>query len=291
MSTPEAESAAESVTDEEERADDSARLEVLREENDRLRREVRRASQVRYRRSALALGAVGVIGIAAAWYFPSVRDVLLALGAIGVFGGVLTYYLTPERVLTASVAANLAETLAALDGELAAELGLRDDLRVYVPGRGGSGPVRLFVPQHANYRLPARLDSVFVVAEDERARGVALHPAGTALFEELAETLASPLSDEPADAAAQLAEAVVEQFELAAAIDVDAGDEAVSFGVRGAALGSPRQFDHPVPSLLAVGLATALEEPIALDVATDDDGRLDAVVTCSIDRTDRLTPR
>lgn len=257
-----------------------AELDVLREENERLRSEVRRARQTRYRRSALALSGVGVAGLLAAAALPAVRDVLLVLGATGVFAGVVTYYLTPERVLTASVAARLTETVDTLDGTLAAELGLRDDTRIYAPGGDDPGDARLFVPQHADYRLPETLDALFAVGPNERENGIALPPTGAPLLEDLTETLIEPLSDDPATAADQLADAVVEQFELARGVETDVDDERVTYAVRGPVLGSPAGFDDPLASTLAVGTALALSAPVELDVTDSGDDRADVLVTC-----------
>lgn len=263
---------------------DRAELEVLHEENTRLRNEVRRARQTRYRRSALALAGVGVLGLVAAVVFSSIRDVLLVLGAIGVFAGIITYYLTPERVLTAAVPTRLTETLDAVEREIIGELGLREDTTIYLPSPTDDDTARLFVPQHREYTLPETVESVFLVDADERARGVALPATGGALLRDLTESLATPLSDTPTEAADQLADAAVEQFELADSIETDADTDTdrISFAVTDPALDSLTRRDHPIPSLLAVGLTTALDAPVELDVTQQPDARADVLVTCRL---------
>lgn len=259
-------------------------VDALRAENRRLRAEYARAKRTRYRRSGLALVAVGVVALAAGAAFPSSRTVLLALGGTGVFAGVLTYYLTPERVIAASVGERIFDAFAANGDAVVDELGLRDE-RVYVPTGADAGEVRLFVPQRAGYEIPAadRLDDVFVVPDDGgAARGVALRPTGGPLFAELARTLGEDLASDPAPLADQLADGLVEQFELAGGVrtEVDAAAGRLTLGVADSALGAVDRFDHPIPSLAASGLASGLGRPVTVEVHLADGDRVDYVVTC-----------
>ena len=71
-------------------ADLAAQVELLAEENRRLRAEYARARQTTYRRTALGLFAVGALAVLGGVAFPHSSDVLFALGGTGLFAGVLT---------------------------------------------------------------------------------------------------------------------------------------------------------------------------------------------------------
>ncbi|WP_255150050.1 hypothetical protein [Halorarius halobius] len=265
------------------REDLLARLDLLQEENRRLRRDYARARRSSYRRTALALGAIGVAAAGAGVAFPGSRQVLLALGAVGLFGAVLTYYLTPEQFVSAAVGERVYRALATNEADIVADLGLSHE-RVYVPTGGvesdASADARLFVPQHESYTVPdaTALEEPFVVTEDGRTQGVSLQPTGDPLFSELERALAGPLADEPGPLAQQLADGVVEQFELASALDVDREDDRISVGVTDSLYGSVERFDHPVVSVFAVGLARGLDQPVAAETSVGDD-RFEYVIT------------
>ena len=277
--------------DDESHSDLAAQLEVLTEENQRLREEYARSRRSEYRRTALALAAVGVLAALGGALFPDARTVLFALGGTGVFAGVLTYYLTPEQFIAAGVGEGVYAALADTGTALVTELGLQD-ARVYVPGVEADSPsVRLFVPQHGDYELPERiaLDSVFVVAADETERGVALHPTGGPLFREFERTLSAELRSDPDALAAQLSDGLVEQFELArsATPEVDAEAGQVTVGITGSAYGSVDRFDHPIASFLGVGCAAGLDRPVTVEQRAVEGDRAEYLVTCSWADTER----
>ncbi|MCT9098202.1 hypothetical protein [Haloarchaeobius sp. HME9146] len=237
----------------------TAELEVLREENRRLREEYRRATQATYRKTAAALAGIGLLALAVAAILPSVRDVLVIVGAIGVFGGVLTYYLTPERVLSATVAESLTDAQTAVTENLIDELGLQDR-HVYVT-REGTG--RLFLPLHANYVIPDDLRDTFVVPEDETGRGVALTPSGESLYREFERASTVGDLEDPSFA---LADGVVEQLELADSVEpeVDREEGRASFAIGGLAIPGLDRPDHPVVSFLGIGLAASFDQAVTV---------------------------
>ncbi|WP_101297056.1 hypothetical protein [Halegenticoccus soli] len=253
-------------------ADLAAQIDLLRAENRRLREEYTQAKRTQYRRTALGLALVGALATGAAVIFPSARTVLLVLGGTGLFSAVLTYYLTPERFIAADVGERVYGALADTQAAMTAELGLQD-ARIYVPTEGDPA-AQLFVPQYGDHELPdtAELDSVFVVSEEERRRGVSFIPTGSALFAEFDRTRTGGLGETPTELADQLADALVEGFELAdrAAADVDPEDGRATFRVDGSAYGPEARFDHPVVSFLAVGLAVGLSTPVAAEVHGSD---------------------
>lgn len=258
-----------------------ARAELLAAENRALRDAHARLRTARHRRSAAGLAALGVVAAAAALAFPGARDVLFALAATGLFAALLTVYLAPVRFVAADVGGAAYEAHADSVDAMAGELGLAD-ARVYVPRDAAADPARLFLPQHADYALPDgdALADPFVVTADPGARGLSLHPTGVPLVRELRSAVRGSLADEPGALADQLTEGVVEAFELAesAAADVEPGR--VTVAVSGAAFGDVERVDHPVASLLAVGLAVGLGEPVAVEVAPAPDDRADHLVTC-----------
>jgi hypothetical protein len=312
-------SESESPPDSEAAADLAAQVELLAAENRRLRQEYVRARRTTYRRTALGLFAVGALAVLGALALPQSRDVLFALGGTGSFAGVLTYYLAPERFVAAETGERVYAAFAATGAQLVGELGLRDD-RVYAPARGagagnasgatGSGRtdgdsdagsvssaggaggadgpgVRLYVPSHADFAVPdpGELDSLFVVTDKDRERGVALPPTGEGLYREFESAMVESVAADPTTLADQLADALAEGFELveSAAADADPADGRVTLEVAGSVYGPVDRFDHPVASLLGVGLAATLDQPVSLAVTPAEDGPADFFVTCEWD--------
>jgi hypothetical protein len=264
----------------------TARLEVLREENRRLREEYARARQSQYRRSAQTLVVVGLLTLGAGFLFTTAQTVLFALGGTGVFLGVLTYFLTPERFISASVGEEVYASLAHNESQVTAELGLRDE-RVYVPPDTGElEETRLFVPQHEAYTVPdsKALGDLFVVSDDPHERGISFRPTAADLYIDFADTVSGDPSDEVRKLAVELSDALVEQFELAESAEVDTTDERrIAVRVAGCAMGRVNRFDHPVASLFGVGFARIIDTPIIVDVTPVDDEQRDFIITCSWD--------
>ncbi|GAB3021809.1 hypothetical protein [Natronobiforma cellulositropha] len=261
------------------RAELAAQVELLTEENRRLRREYARARQSRYRRTAYALAAVGVLAAVGGVLFVDGRDVLFALAATGLFAAALTYYLSPAGVVAADVGERVYAAMAVNEAAIADELGLRDD-RIYVPGGDEETTLaRLFVPQRAGYEIP--VDPTAPIVTGPTTRGLVLETTGTGLFGEFQRALTGDLSHAPAPLAGQLSDALVEQFELvtSAETDVDGTEGRATVAVSESAFGDVDRFDHPVASFLAVGFAVGLGRPVELEVARGD-GRADWLVTC-----------
>jgi hypothetical protein len=261
----------------------AGQLDVLAEENRRLRDEYARARRTRYRRSALGLAVLGTLAALAGVAFPDTRTVLFALAGTGLFAGVLTYYLTPERFLAAAIGRDVYASLADNEADLVTELGLQETA-VYVPCESASTPPAwLFVPHRSDYEVPDddALEELFVVTETERSRGVSFRPSSAPLHEEFDRALADDLATEPAALADQLTEGLVEQFELAdsATTDVDPEGGRVSIGISGSAYGPLDRFDHPIESFLGVGFARGLTLPVTVETTPADD-RADILVTC-----------
>ncbi|WP_277552298.1 hypothetical protein [Halobaculum limi] len=256
------------TTDAESPTDLQARVDLLATENQRLREEYARRQQVEYRRAALGLGGVGAVALTGAALFPAVRSVLIIIGAVGLFGGILTRYLTPERFVSADVGERVYSALAGNEAAITAELGLQSE-RIYVPVEG-TETARLFIPERREYDIPPQdeLESTLVIPDDPAMRGVALTPTGGPLFREF-EQSAPTTTDALRDRVDQLTEAFVETFEIADAVDadLDAADGRVTIDVRGSVFGVEADFDDPITSLFAVGLAEHLDVPIRTERA------------------------
>lgn len=263
------------------------RLDELRAENRRLREDYARGRRLQHRQTAIALLGVGLVGIAAGITFPSARTVLLALGATGVFGSILTYFLSPERVMPATVGRSAYDATRETGSAIRDELGLAD-VAVYVPVDSAAtetrAPVRLFVPQSPEYDLPSDDDlrSTFVVPDGGRRRGVAFTPTAGRMLAEFNQ-IRSVETDLRLDTrVAQLCDALVEQFELVRAADAELDEEMqrITVGVTGVTYPNAAGFDHPVASFLGGGLAHGLDAAVTVEVERVDDGDSDFLVTC-----------
>jgi hypothetical protein len=258
-------------TDAEEAAAREVERSLLRTENERLRRELARSTRTTYRRTALALLALGVLTALTAIVFPAIRDVLVIVGAIGVFGGILTWYLTPERVLAVSVIEGTFDAHASALASMQAELGLSDE-HVYVPTGDHVGRARLFVPLHASYDIPDSMDDLFLTTDTETERGISVQPTGAKLARALEQSISGDLSRNRLSDV--VPEALVEQFELADHATGELTDDTLTIQVETPAIGGLDRPDHPVVSLIAVVTAGTIDEPVRVERTNPADGTI-----------------
>lgn len=263
---------AQQKTDDTDDAELDPELAVLQEENRRLRQAYQRTKQVQYRRTAIGLAGVGMVAIAGSLLLPDVRDILVVLGAIGVFSGLMTVYLTPDRILTASVSEGLFHTHADTVEALVEELGLQDD-HVYVPTAEAGGSVRLFRPQHVDYEIPETLDSVFLVDEPANAKGIAVPPTGNPLYESFAEATVVRDDASTQTVADAVSDALVEQFEIAHSVTHNLESGRLTVTVSGIEPAGLDRVDHPIVSLFGVAIAQAIESPVELASMAPQDSR------------------
>ena len=254
----------------------AVKVDLLAAENRRLRELVAATQRTQYRKTAIALGGVGIVCGVFGLILPAVSQVLFALGGIGVFGGVLTYFLTPERFISADVGQQVYAATAESFEQLCRDLGLSEK-RIYIPASGeetsetrsvetqtAATSSKLFVPQTTETEIPEydTLESALVVEQGQR--GLSLTPTGGKLFISVKRSLTEPLGSTPEVICEQLSDAIVEDFELAQEIsyDTEPAEGRVSVRIRDALYGDGTRFDHPIVSLLAVGLARGLDQPI-----------------------------
>lgn len=243
-------------------------------------------SQQRNRRGAVVLAALGVGALLGALVLPGVRSILLALSGVGLFGAVLTWYLTSGRFVAAATGESIYSAFAATGEELVAEFDLQDE-RVYAPVRSGDSegaPVRLFVPSRSDFVVPDAdaLAALIVSSDDERESGISVQPTGRRLYSEFRRSFRGRVADRPAPLADQLTNALVHELELVDGAFAKTESGRVTVSVSGCAFDPVDQFDHPVVSFLAVGLVSALDAPVTVDV-TDADGSFEYLVTCEWD--------
>jgi hypothetical protein len=270
-------------------------VELLEEENRRLRAEYTRARRSQYRRTGAAIGLVGLLAAVAGVLYPAAQTVLFALGGTGLFLGLLVFYLTPETVLSADIGERVYDALAGNEAAIAGELGL-SDRRLVVPGVPGEPDTKLYVPREASADTPDPevLTETVVVSADHR--GLALRPSGHALYEEFEPANRDDLAEDPGAIADGVVEALVEQFELVRTVETDLSPDAdgdtgrVTVGVGGSAFGDVDRFDHPVPSFVGVAVASELHTPVALETEPPVDDRLDALVSCRWGELDDIDP-
>jgi hypothetical protein len=267
-------------TDADSRAQLEAELDLLAEENRRLREESRRARKTAYRRTAQGLAAIGTVAVVSAILFPTIRSTLLVLGSIGLFGGVVTYYLTPERFVAAQTGDRIVAALDRSWQDLVAQLELAAD-RLLVPS-AGPNPARLFVPIEPitslhEQALPPReaMQSSFVT-DESGARGVSVVPAGADLYRTFEQETDRVEEETLPTHVETLSEALIEQFELATTIetDLEIADGEATVRLSGAAYGGPNRFDDPLASFLGVGIACYLDRPVAVTTEPSDEDLL-----------------
>ncbi|MFB6284092.1 MAG: hypothetical protein ABEK59_09205 [Halobacteria archaeon] len=254
-----------------------ARLELLKEENRRLRDDYIRSRKASYRYTAIGFLLIGIAGSVAAVMLPDVDNVLYAVSGTGFFASALVYFLTPETFVSSSVAEMIYQTYSDNLTKLASEIEL-ESRAVYVPVDDPYVEVKMFVPWKGSSYLPDNdeLGNTLVLNERE-SRGVSVQPVGNRLFEEFRESFVGELPEIPEELSLRLSDGVVEKFEFSDAADVETDDGVVEVGFENPRFG--RGFDNPLVSFFAVGLAFGLEDKV--EVETKKSGRYDYVARFS----------
>ncbi|MBX0322128.1 hypothetical protein EGH21_03680 [Halomicroarcula sp. F13] len=191
-----------------------------------------------------ALVGVGLVaaGVAVAPF----QTLLFAWGGTALFAALLLQFVTTERTVPARVASDLAVAMGANARRLA-----------------GDGPPE-YVPDG---------ESVTLTAD---GRDTHVDPVGVRLLA----TLDAPGTDDPADRLPALVDCLVADLELADSATGHTTADGAEVTVTGPAVGTDALFDHPVVSVVGVGLARAVGRPVRVEPTVEDD-RL--VVTCRWD--------
>ncbi|QLK26367.1 hypothetical protein HYG81_01740 [Natrinema zhouii] len=223
--------------------------------------------------STLGFVGLSVLSAVGAFVVPSAQSVLLAIAGIGITGVVLSNAVARGEFIERGDAEEVYAACAANYDAMIATFDHAED-RLYLPG--DDGRIRLFVPRRSD-EFPESGDAL--VAGDADRQGLVLEPIGNGFVREVEGAVADAMLATPAAMVEQLTDALEDRFEFVAATDsiVEAGRAEVA--VSGSAFGPVDRFDHPVASILAVGLATHLERPVRLEV-TDETDRGEWLVSC-----------
>ncbi|NKE35502.1 hypothetical protein GWG54_06670 [Natronococcus sp. JC468] len=226
---------------------------------------------------SVGFAALGALAFVAGLALPDGRAVLFALAGIGGFAAVLAFELEPERAIEARDATRVYETSARNLARLAETIGATGDRRYAPVAGGGPGGVRLVVPLAAD--RPRSADAVGDGGEAE-AETLSLEPIGAPFVAELERSLEDGLTGDPERLAEQLTDALAARFEIVDRADpsVSAEDGRLDVAVSAGVFGPVDRFDHPVASILGVGLAVGLERPVDAIVLAERTG--ERRVTC-----------
>jgi hypothetical protein len=257
------------------------RIEALEERNRELETENERlrsvtGPKVTYRRAVVLLLLIAAAATGGTVLYPDSRDVLIGIAGTGAFGAVLLGVLVQEWFLSASVGRSIYDTLWENETRIASRLGVAETSR-YVPTDDESLGVRLYLSRSLDDPVPPAdaLGSTVVTVDDHYA--LLLEPTGNELVA-LLERTDGALPGSVQSASVVLREAVVELFELSIGaevvdLDVSEGSEnRMRFRVAGSVLGDAARLDHPIRSLLGVGLARITDEPVESEAWTEDNG-------------------
>ncbi|MDB2262086.1 hypothetical protein PM035_14740 [Halorubrum ezzemoulense] len=239
---------------------------VLQTENERLRTDYARARVISYKKTALALAVLGVIAILGGVILPDVRAVLFVIGAIGLFSGVMTWYLTPGRVVPVSVGESV------YDGAMMTLTNLRDELglqpiTVYVPH---GTQTRAFIPREHDFEIPENISHVFP-GDTSGSGGLTFTPSGQELTREVDEIRTTHDPSTTLGAVEQIANSLVEHFEVADDIVVEKSTvvREVKITITDPAFGPVTRLDHPIVSALACAAAQSVNAPVVIDSVDD----------------------
>jgi hypothetical protein len=218
--------------------------------------ELRHSARIRDRNTALGFAVLGGLCFLTGLALPDSRQLLFALAGIGGFAAVLTHAIAPDRTLDARDGRRVYETAA---GNLAQLLDLTG---------AESGARERYVPEVSEGRTTVHL--TIASAPD---RDLELEPIGRPFVAELDRTLEHGLASRPDRLTEQLTDALVARFEFATRADsfVDVDGRRIDVTVSESAFGPLDAFDHPVVSVLGVGLAAGLERPVDVPVSGEGD--------------------
>lgn len=208
--------------------------------------------------------------------------VLVAVGVLCLAAGLLTWAFVPHRPVPAETARGVYRALAANQDAVMTSFDLSKK-PVYVPtGRDPEEtPIDAVRALYLSddHTAPATIDpDVTVLGSKPISRGIALRPTAGPFLGALYHDLPNGPSDDLEVLAAQLADAAVESFELAASVRVQSvEDDTLSFRVKKNTFGQTGS-DSPVGSLLASALALERNQPVALQT-TGGQTRTETTVT------------
>lgn len=182
----------------------------------------------------LGFAAVGVVLVGSGVALPALDSVLFSWGAFALVVAALLRFVTGDTAVPASVVSDVYTTMAAnSDRDRDPNAPQR-----YVPDDGG---VRLDGREPVGERLLARVD-----ADTDPATA-------------------------PSERAAQLVDALVNHLEIADHAAATVREDGATVTVR-SRIATDERRDHPVVSVVGVGLAGALDRPVVVETGGEGDG-------------------
>jgi hypothetical protein len=157
--------------------------------------------------------------------------------------------------------------------DLKDELGLQP-ITVYVP-RGTQ--TRGFIPREHDFEIPENISHVFP-GDTSGSGGLTFTPSGQELTREVDEIRTAQDPSTALGAVEQIANSLVEHFEVADEIVVKKSKRVrkVEITVSGSTFGPLTRLDHPIVSALACAAAQSANAPVVIDSV--DDTRLALLV-------------
>ncbi|WP_254279910.1 hypothetical protein [Haloarcula marina] len=222
----------------------------------------RRWRRLGKRNSAAVFALVGVGLVAAAVAVPAFETILFVWGGTALFVALLLRFVTTGATVRATAATDVYATFAGNARRLA-----------------GTGPQR-YVPDGDAVSLvvgEADGQTTFAPVVGEADGQTTFAPVG----ERLTAAVPGPATDAaPGDRLAVLVDALVNDLELVESATARTTESGAEVTVTDSYVGTAELFDHPVASVLGVGLARALDAPVTVESTAEGD-RL--VVTCRWD--------
>jgi hypothetical protein len=195
---------------------------------------------------APVFAVLGIGLLAAAVVVPTFGTLLVAWGGTALFVALVLQFVLAGPTLSATVTTDIYETMARN-----ARKGREPVQHRYVPDEGGT----------------------LVTGTDER------DPVGKRLLATVEDGPGETLSDH----LSLLVDVLVNDLELAGQVQAEGTDHGATVTVIDSRVGTGELFDHPVVSVLGVGLARGLDAPIAVESSVEDGALL-----VSLERADDL---
>jgi hypothetical protein len=138
---------------------------------------------------------------------------------------------------------------------------------VYVPV---SDQTRGFIPRDRDFEVPENLSHVFP-GSTSGSEGMTFTPSGQEMTREVDEIRTTQASDTTLGAVEQVADSLVEHFEVVDQITVEKSTvvREVIISVDEPAFGPLSRLDHPVVSALACAAAQTVDSPVVVDSVED----------------------
>jgi mRNA-degrading endonuclease toxin of MazEF toxin-antitoxin module len=189
----------------------------------------------------MVLSVVGIGLIGGGLVSPAFDTLLIAWGGTALLGALLLVVFGTTRTVRADVATDVYATLA------------------------------------DTCRTATGIDDAAYAPTDDGVRLGGTVPTGVALTDRIeAATVTDP--EAPEEHLHVLSDGLVEELELAADARAEVGDGTGTVTVKGCRIGTDELFDHPVASVVGVGLARATGLAIAVEATPREDG---LVVDCT----------